>query len=86
MCQTEKLLRQTKTNYFYYYYLQLSEKLASLDIMGDQLRALLKPLKHLSTMILRGGSQLGPYYAEVINSFSVWWTCHSFTTQVLRVP
>ena len=39
---------------------RLSEKLASLGIMGDQLRAPLKPLIYHSVVIFEGGSQLGP--------------------------
>ena len=44
-----------------------AERLASLSIMGAQLRTPLKPLKnHHSTIALRGlrGPALGPHYAE----------------------
>ena len=33
---------------------QLSERLASLGIMGDQFKATLKPIKHQITMVPRG--------------------------------
>ena len=42
---------------------QLPDKLASLDIMGAQLKAPLKPLKHLDCMVKRG-HQLSSHYAE----------------------